>query len=49
MSWRRSIFSMPVMGSKQNGRCYKGEDCDYCNTCCLTIHMIIFWTMGIRC
>ncbi len=41
---------MPVMGSEQNGRCYnKGEDCDYCNTCCLIIHIIIFWTMGIRC
>ena len=49
VSWSRSLFSMPVMGSKQKERCYNGEDCDYCNTCCLVIPMIIFRTVGIRC
>ncbi len=49
VSWSRSLFSMPVMGSKQKDRSYSGEDCDYCNTCCLVIPMIIFGTVGICC
>jgi hypothetical protein len=28
VSWIRSLFSMPVMGSKQKDRCYNCEDCD---------------------